>query len=88
MLPRVECCPWFLKHIYICNELFPIAGRHNFYINEYQTPYGKRSFQAKVTKSFSDGYTIETIIDGKPLRGVLFSNKPSSTSTGVDNFNR
>lgn len=64
------------------------SGRQNFYINEYQTPYGKRSFQAKVTKSFSDGYTIETIIDGKPLRGVLFSNKPSSTSTGVDNFNR
>lgn len=64
------------------------SGRHNFYINEYQTPYGKRTFQAKVTKSLAEGYTIETIIDGKQLRGVLFSNKPSSTSTGVDNFNR
>ncbi|KAH6758457.1 Galactose oxidase/kelch repeat superfamily protein [Perilla frutescens var. frutescens] len=64
------------------------SGRQNFYLNEYQTPFGKRTFQAKVTKSFSDGYTIETVIDGKPLRGVLFSNKPSPISMGVDNFNR
>ncbi|KAL0421940.1 UNVERIFIED_CONTAM: hypothetical protein Slati_3216900 [Sesamum latifolium] len=63
-------------------------GRQNFYLNEYQTPFGKRTFQAKVTKSFSDGYTIETIIDGKPLRGVLFSNKPSSINVGADTSNR
>ncbi|XP_057791933.1 tip elongation aberrant protein 1-like [Salvia miltiorrhiza] len=62
------------------------AGRQNFYLNEFQTPVGKRTFQAKVFKSFPDGYTIETIIDGKPLRGVLFSNKATSTSMGVDNF--
>ncbi|PIN23839.1 Kelch repeat-containing protein [Handroanthus impetiginosus] len=64
------------------------SGRQNFYLNEYQTPFGKRTFQAKVTKSFPDGYTIETIIDGKPLRGVLFSNKQPSISTGADNSNR
>ncbi|KAK4402271.1 Kelch domain-containing protein 3 [Sesamum angolense] len=67
---------------------FMPSGRQNFYLNEYQTPLGKRSFQAKVTKSFSDGYTIETIIDGKPLRGVLFSNKPSSINVGADTSNR
>ncbi|KAG6410262.1 hypothetical protein SASPL_128315 [Salvia splendens] len=61
--------------------------RRNFYLNEYQAPLGKKTFQARVFKSFPDGYTIETIIDGKPLRGVLFSNKPSSTSMAVDNFN-
>ncbi|KAG8388718.1 hypothetical protein BUALT_Bualt02G0154500 [Buddleja alternifolia] len=67
----------------------PISRRQNFYLNEYQTPFGKRTFQAKVSKSFSDGYTIETIIDGKLLRGVLFSNKPSSISnTSGDNSNR
>ncbi|XP_075489469.1 uncharacterized protein LOC142528312 [Primulina tabacum] len=60
----------------------------NFYLNEYQTPLGKRTFQAKVTKSILDGYTIETIIDGKPLRGVLFSNKPSSFSAGSDHCKR
>ncbi|KAM6569472.1 hypothetical protein CsatB_017457 [Cannabis sativa] len=36
----------------------------------------KKTFQAKVTERISDGYTIETIIDGKPLRGILFSNRP------------
>ncbi|KAA8542560.1 hypothetical protein F0562_023712 [Nyssa sinensis] len=53
------------------------AGRQNVYLNEYQPPPGKRTFQAKVTKAFSDSYTIETVIDGKLLRGVLFSNKPN-----------
>lgn len=60
------------------------SGRQTFYLNEYQTPLGKRTFQAKVTKSFADGYTIETIIDGKPLRGVIFSNKASSVSMGAN----
>ncbi|CAI0453754.1 unnamed protein product [Linum tenue] len=39
---------------------------------------GKKTFQAKVTETFPHGYTIETIIDGKPLRGILFSNKQPS----------
>ncbi|XP_075479254.1 uncharacterized protein LOC142520139 [Primulina tabacum] len=63
-------------------------ARQNFYLNEYQTPLGKRTFQAKVTKSILDGYTIETIIDGKPLRGVLFSNKPNSFTAGSDHCKR
>ncbi|XP_073123814.1 uncharacterized protein [Henckelia pumila] len=63
-------------------------GRQNFYLNEYQTPLGKRTFQAKVTKSILDGYTIETIIDGRPLRGVLFSNKPTSFTAGSDHCKR
>ncbi|KAL6549326.1 hypothetical protein OROHE_008443 [Orobanche hederae] len=64
------------------------SGRQSLYLNEYQTPMGKRSFQAKVTRSFSNGYTIETVIDGRPLRGVLFSNKPSSVDMGTDVTNR
>jgi len=35
-------------------------------------------FEAKVTENISEGYTIETVIDGKPLRGILFLNKPNS----------
>ncbi|KAK4752537.1 hypothetical protein SAY87_021335 [Trapa incisa] len=38
----------------------------------------KKMFHAKITELLSDGYSIETVIDGKPLRGVLFSNKPSA----------
>ncbi|XP_044476218.1 kelch domain-containing protein 3-like isoform X3 [Mangifera indica] len=38
--------------------------------------HGKKTFQAKVTENLPHGYTIETIVDGKPLRGILFSNKP------------
>lgn len=60
------------------------AGRQNIYLHDYQTPPGKRTFQAKVTKSFTDGYTIETLIDGKLLRGVLFSNKPNFSKTADD----
>lgn len=60
------------------------AGRQNIYLHDYQTPPGKRTFQAKVTKNFTDGYTIETLIDGKLLRGVLFSNKPNFSKTADD----
>ncbi|XP_052179760.1 protein GLUTELIN PRECURSOR ACCUMULATION 3-like isoform X2 [Diospyros lotus] len=44
-------------------------------LREYLPFPGKRTFHAKVTKCFPVGYTIETVIDGKVLRGVLFSNK-------------
>ncbi|XP_068656001.1 uncharacterized protein [Aristolochia californica] len=39
-------------------------------------PSSEKLFQAKVTDSFHYGYTIETTINGKPLRGILFSCKP------------
>uniref|UniRef100_A0A5B6YFY5 Putative RING finger protein B n=2 Tax=Davidia involucrata TaxID=16924 RepID=A0A5B6YFY5_DAVIN len=64
------------------------ASRQNVYLNEYQPPPGKRTFQAKVAKTFSGGYTIETVIDGKLLRGVLFSNKPNFNHTTDDNISR
>ncbi|CAL5362399.1 unnamed protein product [Camellia sinensis] len=53
------------------------AGKPHVYSREYQPFPRKRTFQAKVTKCFPVGYTIETIIDGKILHGVLFSNKLS-----------
>ncbi|KAH9722236.1 F25I16.5 protein [Citrus sinensis] len=59
------------------------TGRNNFPLNE-----GKKTFQAKVTESFPLGYTIETTIDGKPLRGILFANKPTSASTTNHNSSR
>ncbi|CAH9095738.1 unnamed protein product [Cuscuta epithymum] len=52
-------------------------SRQNVHMHAQQNPLGKKTFQAKVTKNFSDGYTIETVIDGKHLRGVLFSSKPN-----------
>ncbi|KAJ6874398.1 kelch domain-containing protein 3-like [Populus alba x Populus x berolinensis] len=51
-------------------------GRENFPLNQRQLHQGKKTFQAKVTESLPHGYTIETTVDGKPLRGILFSNKP------------
>ncbi|KAK4744129.1 hypothetical protein SAY87_010441 [Trapa incisa] len=38
----------------------------------------KKMFHATITELLADGYSIETVIDGKPLRGVIFSNKPSA----------
>ncbi|XP_057952486.1 uncharacterized protein LOC131146738 isoform X2 [Malania oleifera] len=60
----------------------------NLPLNESQPLQGRRTFQAKVTQSFPHGYTIETVIDGKPLRGILFSNRPSSVPAPITNSNR
>ncbi|KAG2313275.1 hypothetical protein Bca4012_027852 [Brassica carinata] len=40
---------------------------------------GRLVFQARVTESSPLGYTIEAMIDGKVLRGVLFSNRHHTT---------
>ncbi|MCO5601123.1 hypothetical protein L7F22_055242 [Adiantum nelumboides] len=36
----------------------------------------ERIFEAKITDVFHYGYTIESVISGRPLRGLLFSYKP------------
>ncbi|XP_048228870.1 tip elongation aberrant protein 1 isoform X1 [Ricinus communis] len=54
-------------------------SRENLRLNQVQLHQGKKTFQAKVTECFPHGYTIETIIDGKPLHGILFANKPISS---------
>ncbi|XP_019083710.1 PREDICTED: tip elongation aberrant protein 1-like [Camelina sativa] len=46
----------------------------------------KTMFQARVTENSPHGYTIETIIDGKVLRGVLISNKHSSVQMADPSF--
>ncbi|KNA10975.1 hypothetical protein SOVF_138990 isoform B [Spinacia oleracea] len=52
-----------------------------FHLNMYRPPIGKRTFQAKVTKNFPSGYSIETIIDGKPLHGILFPTSATNLSS-------
>ncbi|XP_033131478.1 nitrile-specifier protein 1 isoform X1 [Brassica rapa] len=42
---------------------------------------GKTVFHARVTENVPLGYSIETIIDGRVLRGFLFSNRHSSAQT-------
>ncbi|KAK8560002.1 hypothetical protein V6N12_012810 [Hibiscus sabdariffa] len=74
------------------NQPIPLSGygqprRENFPLNEVLFQ-GKKTFQAKVTESFPQGYTIETIIDGKPLRGILFANMPSSIHAPNNNPSR
>ena len=64
------------------------AGEQTIPWNQSPLLPAKRSFQAKVTERLFDGYTIETVIDGKPLRGVLFSNKPEICNTATPNFSR
>ncbi|KAK9267024.1 hypothetical protein L1049_027495 [Liquidambar formosana] len=76
----------------LCQPM-PVASygqpsKQNFPLNESQHLQGKKIFHAKVTESFPDGYTIETIIDGKPLRGILFSNRPSFSNTANGNSSR
>lgn len=56
---------------------------HPIPVTTYIQP-GKKTFEATVTKSFADSYTIETLIDGKPLRGVLFSNGPIISKETLD----
>ncbi|CAM8978134.1 unnamed protein product [Rhodiola kirilowii] len=58
-------------------------------------PYGTqgvKSFQAKVTQNLTSGFAIETVIDGKLLRGIIFSSsgpsepkhKPSGNFSGIN----
>lgn len=51
------------------------AGPENFSLVQFKPPEEK-IFEAKITDVFHYGYTIESNIDGKPLRGLLFSYKP------------
>ena len=46
-----------------------ITGRLYIPVNQ-PLPPGKKMFQANVKGKNSAGYTIETVIDGKPLHGV------------------
>lgn len=52
------------------------AGRQNIPSNQSQLSLEKKTFVAKVTDKLSDGYTIETVVDGKLLRGIVFPNRP------------
>ncbi|KAJ1388557.1 Kelch-type beta propeller [Sesbania bispinosa] len=61
-------------------------SRLNIPVNQSLPPSGKKMFEAKVTENISEGYTIETVIDGKPLRGVLFLNKPNSLHPAAHAF--
>lgn len=65
-----------------------IVGRGNFGLNTGQFNEGKMMFQARITERYPVGYTIETMIDGKVLRGVLFSNKHSSVLATDQSFSR
>lgn len=58
-----------------------------FHLNMYHPPVGKRTFQAKLMTNFPNGYTIETFIDGKPLRGILFPAKTLTDKTTDTNNN-
>lgn len=60
-------------YLIICSAV--TAGSQKINLNQFQPVQGKTMFQAKVTKRINDGYAIETVIDGKPLRGILFSSK-------------
>ncbi|KAH1201500.1 Rab9 effector protein with kelch motifs [Glycine max] len=62
-------------------------SRLNIPVNQ-SLPPGKKMFEAKVTENISEGYTIETVIDGKPLRGILFLNKPISLYTDAHTCSR
>ncbi|KAK1297486.1 hypothetical protein QJS10_CPB15g01387 [Acorus calamus] len=51
-------------------------------------PSGQVTFEAQVKESFTFGYTIEAKIDGKPLRGILFSSHPSFSHGAYSQLDR
>ncbi|KAJ1428091.1 Kelch-type beta propeller [Sesbania bispinosa] len=53
-----------------------------------QTFCGKNTFLAKVTESSSDGYAIETVIEGKRLHGFVFLNKPNTLNPATNTSSR
>lgn len=66
------------------SSLYDNQGRGNFGLNTGQFDQGKMMFHARVTETFPVGYSIETMIGGKVLRGVLFSTKQSSVLPTTD----
>ena len=64
------------------------ADKHDVPLNQSQHLQGKKSFRAKVTETIPNGYIIETVIDGRPLRGILFSNRPIPTNFAHHSTNR
>ncbi|KAM7267965.1 hypothetical protein ACFE04_010131 [Oxalis oulophora] len=67
---------------------FNQSGRENIPLNVAQSLEGKKPFVAKVTEAFPHGYSIETVIDGKSLRGIVFANKPPPFPVGNNNSSR
>eukprot|EP00249_Psilotum_nudum_P013942 c24589_g1_i1 orf=335-1936(-) len=51
------------------------AGSDKFSLYDFK-PVEEKIFEAKITDVFHYGYTIESVVDGKLLRGLLFSYKP------------
>jgi len=75
-------CLWLIDGVYEARS----AQKEALKCKEQQkeaVEQGKTVFQARVTENSPLGYyTIETIIDGKVLRGVLLSSRhPSSVQT-------
>lgn len=83
-------CAYIWKRMWIFSQRISalFTGVENLQMSQAQLHQGKKIFQAKVTESFPHGYTIETIIDGKPLRGILFANKPITTQMVNNNNTR
>ncbi|KAL2642337.1 hypothetical protein R1flu_009924 [Riccia fluitans] len=59
-----------------------------FAFQEHKPATDNRSFEAKVTDVFHYGYSVETNIDGKHLRGVLFSYQPGFTAAVHNHLTR
>ena len=56
-------------------KISSLLGSHYAGLYELK-PVEEKIFEAKITDVFHYGYTIESNIDGKALRGLLFSYKP------------
>ncbi|PIA63125.1 hypothetical protein AQUCO_00200865v1 [Aquilegia coerulea] len=57
------------------SQIPSLADKKNSTLYEIRSSQ-EQIFEAKVTEAFHYGYTIETNINGKPLRGIVFSYKP------------
>ena len=73
---------------FVSKTHFLSAGVQNISLLHSPSPQGKKTFQARVTERIADGYTIETTIDGKPLRGILFSSRKNYNHKAIPDSSR
>ncbi|KAK6925131.1 Kelch repeat type 1 [Dillenia turbinata] len=69
----------------------PVPITSQAIIQPFQVPQfsqGKSTFQARIINTIAGGYTIETVINGKRLRGIVFSTKPNSFLVPNENSSR
>lgn len=80
----------YFKQVKVINPFTKAQCWKNAVFEVFMTcvPLAERAFEAKISDVFHFGFTLEATIDGKPLRGLVFSYKPGFAHAAHNYVNR